>query len=126
MLILQSRFNAEKNWFRIPTRGAATPVQAIAEMKGAIKNGITTTVVNSSLTVSTYNPPAKNQASLPVLGTNVSEQVAANIKNKYTQTIYDIRKIKGTSGQDVYLVRVMDKGAYRIDYVDENGSAVPK
>src|SRR4051812_36131438 len=72
--------------------------------KKVIRNGLTKTVVNSTTTVSFYNKPAVDQASLPVIGTNVSESVAATIKSKYTQTIYDIRKIRGTSGQDVYVV----------------------
>ena len=99
-------------------------VDTVLVDKQIIRNGLNTTVINTTLTTSveaTYKSQV-NWAALPVVATDVPVTVANAIKGKYSATIYDIRKIKGTSGNVVYVVRVLDNGAYRTDYVGEDGN----
>jgi hypothetical protein len=65
-----------------------------------------------------------NPANLPVVGNNVPADVVTNIKNKYGTTIYDIKQIRSTSGQNIYVVRVMENGGMRTDYVGNDGNVV--
>ena len=64
--------------------------------------------------------------SLPVIGTDVASDVVTNIKSKYGSNIYDIKKVKITSSQDAYAVRVMENGAYNTYYVDASGNVVTR
>lgn len=94
----------------------------------------TTTITNTAIT--TANPSSTtillatgwrtDPASLPVVGTGVSADVVANIKSKYGENIYDIKKIRSTSGQDAYAVRVMENGQYNTYYVGADGNVVAK
>lgn len=63
-------------------------------------------------------------ANLPVVGNNISPEVVTTLKNKYGKTIYDIKKIKSTSGQEIYVVRVMENGGTRTEYVGADGNIV--
>lgn len=65
-----------------------------------------------------------NPANLPVVGNNVPADVVTNIKNKYGTTVYDIKQIKSTSGQNIYVVRIMENGGMRTDYVGNDGNVV--
>lgn len=65
-------------------------------------------------------------ASLPVVGTGVSAEVVTTLRTKYGDNIYDIKKIKTTSGQEAYAVRVMENGQYNIYYVGADGNVVAK
>jgi Sec-independent protein translocase protein TatA len=65
-----------------------------------------------------------NPANLPVVGNNVPADVVTNIKNKYGTTIYDIKQIRSTSGQNIFVVRIMENGAMRSDYVGNDGNMI--
>jgi hypothetical protein len=81
-------------------------------------NSTTTTVVMT--TEWKVDPP-----SLPVIGSDVPADVVTNIKNKFGNNIYDIKKIKLTSG-DAYAVRIMDNGQFTVSYVGSDGNVVSK
>lgn len=89
---------------------------------GTISSSTTTT--NTTIVVMTGW--RTDPASLPVIGTDVSADVVTNIKNKYGATVYDIRQMKSSSGQDIYAVRVMDNGQIRTDYVGADGNVIAK
>ena len=65
-----------------------------------------------------------NPANLPVVGNNVPAEVVTNIKNKYGATIYDIKQIRSASGQNIYVVRIMENGGMKTDYVGNDGNVV--
>ncbi|MDQ6755758.1 MAG: hypothetical protein M3004_02375 [Bacteroidota bacterium] len=92
---------------------------------GTMSNsGMGTGTMTTTTTIVSIGGWTTNPANLPVIGTNVSADVVANIKNKYGATVYDIKQIKSSSGQDIYLVRIMDNGGLRSDYVGADGNTV--
>ena len=91
-----------------------------------MNNGMSTGMSSSTTTTTTVsiggwttNPP-----SLPVVGTDVSTTVVANLKTKFGATLYDIKKIRSSSGQDIYAIRLMNSGQLSLQYVDDNGNTV--
>ncbi len=85
-----------------------------------------TTTTSTNVNVVTIGGWTTNPANLPVVGNNVPADVVANVKNKYGATIYDIKQIKSTSGQTIYVVRIMENGGMRADYVGADGNTVPQ
>ena len=63
-------------------------------------------------------------ANLPVVGNNVPTDVVNTLRNKYGSTVYDIKQIRSTSGQNIYVVRVMGNGGMRTEYVGADGNVV--
>src|SRR5688572_11222730 len=64
-------------------------------------------------------------AALPVLVTAVPETVVTSVKSKYANA-YDITAIKNSSGQEVFLVRVIDNGQLKSEYVGSDGNPASK
>jgi hypothetical protein len=64
-------------------------------------------------------------AALPVLVTAVPESVVTSVKSKYANA-YDITAIKNSSGQEVFLVRVIDNGQLKSEYVGSDGNPASK
>ena len=91
---------------------------------GTMNNGMSTMNTSTSVNVVTIGGWTTNPPTLPVVGTGVSTDVVATLKNKYGANLYDIKQIKSTSGQLIYLVRVMDNGGMRSEYVGADGSVV--
>jgi hypothetical protein len=87
---------------------------------------MTTTTITTNTNMVTMGGWTTNPANLPVVGTNVSADVVTTLKNKYGATIYDIKQIKSSAGLDIYVVRVMDNGTIRTDYVGADGNTVPQ
>ena len=93
--------------------------------KDGMMNSRTNTTTTTTTVVSIPSPWANQPASLPVLINAVPSAVVLNIKNKYGDSVYDIKKIKGnSSGMDVYVVRIMDNGQYKTTYLNEDGNAI--
>ena len=65
---------------------------------------------------------ATTYAALPVLETNVPQDIIDKMKSKYGDALYDITTIVGTSGQTQYVVRSLKNGQYETDYVSEDGT----
>lgn len=84
-------------------------------------NSMTTTTNTTTVTMGGWTT---NPANLPVVGNNVSADVVSAIKNKYGATVYDIKQIRSTSGQNIYVVRVMENGSMRTDYVGADANTV--
>lgn len=63
-------------------------------------------------------------AALPVHQSFVPDAVVSKAIDLYGPVMYDINKIKGTSGQDVYLVRILENGQLSSQYMAEDGSKV--
>ena len=81
---------------------------------------------STSTTMVTIGGWTTNPPSLPVIGNNVPADAVTAIKNKYGATVYDIKQIKSTSGQDIYIVRIMDNGQIKTEYVGADGNTVPQ
>ncbi|HEY8657498.1 MAG TPA: outer membrane beta-barrel protein [Chitinophagaceae bacterium] len=94
--------------------------------KSTTATTITEPVTTTSTTMVTIGSWQTNPASLPVIQTDIPANVVTNLKNKYGANLYDITKIKSTSGQDIYIVKVLDNDQVRMDYVDENGNTVSR
>ena len=84
--------------------------------------GTTTTTTN--VNVVTMGGWTTNPANLPVVGNNVPPEVVSNVKNKYGANVYDIKQIRSTSGQIIYVVRTMENGGMTTNYVSADGSVV--
>lgn len=80
-----------------------------------------TTTVNIRTTTEVF--PDK-PASLPKVGGNVPAEVVTTLKNKYGATLYDIKQVKSSSGQIIYVVRLFDNGGMRSEYVGADGVVV--
>jgi len=52
---------------------------------------------------------------LPVRETFIEPEVISNLIAKYGPEIYDITKVKGSDGQDLFVVRVLRQGQIRIE-----------
>ncbi|MDB5199462.1 MAG: hypothetical protein JWO92_1425 [Chitinophagaceae bacterium] len=105
---------------KIKIKSKANPNDMTGSANGDINTSTTSTTLTtvSSTTIVWKTDPA----SLPVIGTGVPDDVVTNIKNKYGSNLYDIKKIKATSGQDAYAVRVMENGQYVTYYVGADGN----
>ena len=88
----------------------------------ATMSGTTTTTTN--INIVTIGGWTTNPANLPVVGNGVTPEVVATLKNKYGATIYDIKQIRSTSGQNIYVIRVMENGGMRTEYVGADGNVV--
>lgn len=84
-------------------------------------NNASTTHVNVVTTWEAFPP---KPATLPVVGNGVSTEVVTTLKNKYGTGLYDIKQIRSTSGQMIYVVRVMENGGMRNEYVGADGNIV--
>jgi hypothetical protein len=91
---------------------------------GTMNNGMGTMNTSTNVNVVTIGGWTTNPPTLPVVGTGVSAEVVTMLKNKYGATLYDIKQIKSTSGQMIYVVRVMDNGGMRSEYVGADGTVV--
>ena len=92
---------------------------------GTMKNsGMGTTNTSTNTNVVIINGWRTDPANLPVVGNNIAPEVVTTLKNKYGATIYDIKKILSTSGQDIYVVRIMENGGTRTEYVGADGNIV--
>src|SRR5450759_2465923 len=93
------------------------------DMQNGTMSSSTTTTNTTMVSIDGWTT---NPASLPVIETNVSADVVTNIKNKYGATVYDIGQMKSSSGQDIYVVRVMGSGQVRTDFVGADGNVIPR
>ena len=64
------------------------------------------------------------RVALPVKQSLIPDDVVSKAVNMFGPTIYDITTIKGSSGQDVYHVRVIDNGTVSSQYIGADGSKV--
>lgn len=85
-------------------------------------SGTTTTTTKVNVVWADVFPPVP--ANLPVVGSGVSAEVVTALKNKYGTTLYDIKQIKSTSGQLIYVVRVFDNAGMKSEYVGADGTVV--
>lgn len=86
--------------------------------------GMGTTTTTTNVNVVTIGGWTTNPANLPVVGNNVPAEVVTTLKNKYGATIYDIKQIRSTSGQNIYVVRLMENGGMNSVYVGADGTTV--
>jgi hypothetical protein len=86
--------------------------------------GSGTTNTSTNVNVVTIGGWTTNPANLPVVGNNVPAEVVTTLKNKYGTTIYDIKQIRSTSGQNIYVVRVMGDAGMNTLYVGADGNTV--
>src|SRR5215207_4681043 len=61
---------------------------------------------------------------LPVRQSFVPDAVVTKAIDMYGPVLYDINHIKGTTGQDVYVVRILENGQMSSQYMAEDGSKV--
>lgn len=111
---------------KVKTKANANDMSTRADMQtGTMSNNMSSSTFtnNTRITIQGWRT---DPASLPVIGTGVSADVVTSIKSKYGSNIYDIKKIKITSGQDAYAVRVMENGQYNTYYVGADGNVVSK
>lgn len=107
-------------------------VKGEGNMSDNSNSGTMTTNANMSSTTNTTTkvnvvwadvfPPVA--ASLPVVGSGVTPEVVTALKNKYGTTLYDIKQLKSTSGQLIYVVRVFDNAGMKSEYVGADGTVV--
>jgi hypothetical protein len=95
-----------------------------ATTSGNMNNTMGTTNTSTNVNIVSIGGWTTNPANLPVVGNNVPAEVVTTLKNKYGTTIYDIKQIRATSGQTIYVVRVMENGGMRSEYVGADGNAV--
>jgi hypothetical protein len=88
----------------------------------AMSQTANTTMNNAATTGIT----ATTYAALPVLETDVPQNVMDKLKSKYGDALYDITTVKSTTtpGQMEYVARVWDNTQYRTDYIGEDGNPV--
>jgi len=89
-------------------------------------NSNTTTGINTNTTTVNIRTTTEvfpdKPATLPKVGGNVSAEVVTTLKNKYGASLYDIKQLKSSSGQIIYVVRLFDNGGMRSEYVGADGT----
>ena len=119
--------NTKRTKVKIKTRGNPNDMTTTTSTNTGVKSNTMVTTANpTSATIVLMTGWRTDPASLPVVGTGVSAEVVTTLKTKYGDNIYDIKKIRTTSGQDAYAVRVMENGQYTIYYVGADGNVVAK
>jgi hypothetical protein len=118
--------NTKRTKVKIKTKGKPNDMTTTTTSTGMNTNTMVTTANPTSATIVLMTGWRTDPASLPVVGTGVSAEVVTTLKTKYGDNIYDIKKIRTTSGQDAYAVRVMENGQYTIYYVGADGNVVTK
>lgn len=72
-----------------------------------------------------YNMKGQSYSvALPVVETSIPDNVISKAAEMYGGNIYDITRMKGMNGQDVYGVRVIENGQSRMERINEDGSKV--
>jgi hypothetical protein len=61
---------------------------------------------------------------LPVRQTLVSDAVINKANQMYGPTLYDVTAVKGSNGQDIYLVRTIENGQIVSQWMGEDGTKV--
>jgi hypothetical protein len=100
-----------------------TDMNSNTSTSGTMTNGMTTNS-SSNVDVVVIGGWRTDPANLPVVGNNIAPEVVTTLKSKYGNTIYDIKKIRSTAGQDIYGMRVMENGGTRTMYVGADGNVV--
>jgi hypothetical protein len=67
---------------------------------------------------------AAGYAGAPQLQTFVPQNVVTTLTGKYGTSVYDITSVKSASGTSEYIVRVLENGQLRTQYVGEDGNPV--
>ena len=93
---------------------------------GTMSSGMGNMNTSTDVNVVIINGWRTDPAKLPLVGNGVTDDVVTNLKNKYGSSIYDIKKIRSTSGENIYVVRLMENGNMRTDYVAADGSNVSR
>lgn len=91
---------------------------------GTSDRGTMNTTTSTNTNVVVIGGWRTDPANLPVVGNNVPADVVNTLRNKYGSTVYDIKQIRSTSGQNIYVVRVMENGGMRTEYVGADGNVV--
>jgi hypothetical protein len=70
-----------------------------------------------------YNTSGQTfNVALPVHQSLVPDAVTSQAINMYGPMLYDITTVKGTNKQDIYLVRVIENGTVRSEWLNEDGT----
>ena len=101
-----------------------TDMNTNTSTSGTMNNSGMTTNVSTNTDVVVIGGWRTDPANLPVVGNNVSPDVVSTLKTRYGSTIYDIKKIRSTGGQDIYVMRVMENGGMKTMYVGADGNVV--
>jgi hypothetical protein len=81
--------------------------------------------VNNRVTYVFYDERGNDyRVALPVIQTNVPEEVVTTAVNLYGPSVYGILKMKSADNGDVYQVRLLENGMTRSVWMDANGTAV--
>lgn len=82
--------------------------------------------MNNGQPVHVYYNTAGNTftVALPVRQSLVPDDVISKANNMFGPTIYDIASIKGSTGQDIYVVRTLENGQLNSQWIDANGNKV--
>jgi hypothetical protein len=62
--------------------------------------------------------------SLPVRQNLVPESVIGKVNQMFGPTVYDVTTVRGSNGQDIYLVRTLENGQIASQWIGEDGSKV--
>jgi hypothetical protein len=79
---------------------------------------------NQDMAVYYGNNGESFMVALPVLQNLVPETVASKARSMYGSNIYDITRLRGVDGNDVYQVRIIENGQTRAEWIGEDGSTV--
>jgi hypothetical protein len=82
--------------------------------------------MNNGQPVNTYYNTAGQSftVALPVKESLVPDAVVSKAISTYGPTLYDITAVKGTNGQDIYMVRTLENGQISSQWMGEDGSKV--
>ncbi|MFL5739166.1 MAG: hypothetical protein ACJ75B_03035 [Flavisolibacter sp.] len=82
--------------------------------------------MNNGQPVNTYYNTAGQSftVALPVRESLVPDAVVSRAISTYGPTLYDITSVKGTNGQDIYMVRTLENGQITSQWMGEDGTKV--
>ncbi|MBC7934823.1 MAG: hypothetical protein H7Y86_05630 [Rhizobacter sp.] len=103
----------------VATTGSTSPVVNTT----VIYNNTTGTDV-SRVADKTVLATNTNGNTYPVRQTYISEQVVNKFKSLYGENLYDIRQVRYSGKNTIYIIRTMKQGLFSTMYLDENGELV--
>jgi hypothetical protein len=103
-----------------------TQPAASAIVKTTVIYNNTTGTDISTTTDKTTQINSNTSNTYPVRQTYISETVVSRFKTLYGESLYDIRQVRYSGNNTIYIIRTMKGGLFTTMFLNENGEVVPQ
>ncbi|MBA2561521.1 MAG: hypothetical protein H0V14_01155 [Chitinophagaceae bacterium] len=114
---MNNNSNMTNNNNNMATQGDSSMNNNMNNNNQVTNNLSTGTGMNTGLSSAGY-------VAAPQMQTFVAEDVVSKVKSKYGDLIYDITSIKSAAGTAEYVIRVLENGQLRTQYIGEDANPI--